>query len=129
MHFKMDVRGDGELVKQTQKKVDPYWQSTEESCDEKLWLRTEKLLRKRVGAVPKELVPHCLVAHPVNLPLGNGMKYSQIRLVVFTAVDFPQIKKMSWKMWKKQQSRFIGSERATETKAAGVAKANEDGKV
>lgn len=93
MHFKVDVRGDGESVKQTQKKVGPCWQSTEESCDEELWLRTEKLLRKRVGAVTKELVLRCLVAHPVNLPLGNGMKYSQIRLVVFTAVDFAQMKK------------------------------------
>lgn len=50
-------------------------------------------MRKRVGAVTKELVLHCLVAYPVNLPLGNEMKCSQIRLVVFTAVDFAQIKK------------------------------------
>lgn len=62
-----------------------------ESCDEKLWLRTEKLLAKRVGT--KKLVFHCLVAHPVNLPLGNGMKYSQIRLVVLRATDFAQIEK------------------------------------
>ena len=91
MHFKMDVRGDEESTKQTPKKVGPCWQSTEESCDEELWLSTEKLLRKRLGAVTKELVLHCLVAHPVNLPQGNGMKYSQTRLVVFTAVDFTQI--------------------------------------
>lgn len=36
---------------------------------------------------------YCLAAHPVNLPLGNGMKYSQIRLVVLRAIDFAQIKK------------------------------------
>lgn len=36
---------------------------------------------------------HCLAAHPVNLPLGNGMKYSQISLVVLRAIDFAQIEK------------------------------------
>lgn len=62
-----------------------------ECCDEKLWLRTEKLLAKRVGT--KKLVFHCLVAHPVNLALGNGMRHSQIRLVLLRATDFAQIKK------------------------------------
>lgn len=64
-----------------------------ESCDEELQIRTEKLLVKRVRTVTKKLVFHCLVAHPVNLPLGNGMKYSQIRLVVLRAIDFAQIEK------------------------------------
>lgn len=64
-----------------------------ESCDEELWLRTEKLLAKRVGTITKKLVYHCLVAHAVNLPLGNGLKYSQIRLVVLRAIDFAQIEK------------------------------------
>lgn len=48
---------------------------------------------KRVGRVTKKLVFHCLAAHPVNLPLGNGMKYSQIRLVVLRAIDFAQTEK------------------------------------
>lgn len=70
------------------------WWSTEvESCDEELQIRTEKLLVKRVRTVTKKLVFHCLVAHPVNLPLGNGMKYSQIRLVVLRAIDFARIEK------------------------------------
>lgn len=94
-------------------------------------LRKEKLLRKRVvvaGTVTKEKL-YCLVAHPVNLSLANGMKYSQISisilvvyytstLVVFTAVNSAQVKKRAGRHAK--SSRLVRSKRATETKAAGV---------
>lgn len=46
--------------------------------------------RTALGKKGKELVFHCPAAHPVNIPLGNGMKYSQIRL---RAIDFAQIEK------------------------------------
>lgn len=102
-----------------------------ESCDEEIWLRKEKLLRKRVVAVGTvtRVVLYCLAAHPVNLPLANGMKYCQISisilvvhytsiLVLFTAVNFAQVKKRAERHVK--SSRSVRSKRATETKAAGV---------
>lgn len=74
MHFKTHVRGNGESVKQTQKKVGPCRQSTkEESCDE---VKDRKAFEKDGGSSNKADGAPLPCCSSCQYTPRNGMEYS-----------------------------------------------------